>query len=90
MPSKSSAFLTLILLILAVSSYVSEGKGQGGSISGRVYARNYLGDYVPAGFATILVEGEHFETIVRTLRLSLLLHLITSNRKSLAYGVPLR
>jgi hypothetical protein len=53
-------------LILAVSSYVSEGKGQGGSISGRVYARNYLGDYVPAGFATILVEGEHFETIVRT------------------------
>jgi hypothetical protein len=66
MPSKSSAFLALILLILVVSSYISESKGQGGSISGRVYARNYLGDYVPAGFATILVEGEHLETIVRT------------------------
>ena len=60
MPSKSLAFLALILLILAAaSSYVSEGKGQGGSISGKVYARNYLGDYIPAGFATILVEGEH-------------------------------
>jgi len=66
MPSKSSAFLALILLILIASSYVWEGKSQGGSISGRVYARNYLGDYVPAGFATILVEGEHLETIVRT------------------------
>ncbi|WP_455282194.1 hypothetical protein [[Eubacterium] cellulosolvens] len=66
MPSKISAFLALILLILAASSYVSEGKSQGGSISGRVYARNYLGDYVPAGFATIMVEGEHLETIVRT------------------------
>ena len=66
MPSKSSAFLALILLILAASSYVSEGKGQGGSISGKVYARNYIGDYFPAGFAKILVEGEHLETIIRT------------------------
>ncbi|WP_455368384.1 hypothetical protein [[Eubacterium] cellulosolvens] len=66
MPSKTPAFLILILVILLTSSCVSEGEGQGGSISGRVYARTYLGDYVPAGFATILVEGEHLETIVRT------------------------
>jgi hypothetical protein len=65
MPSTSPAILVLMLVILVTSS-ISESEGQGGSISGRVYARNYLGDYVPAGFATILVEGEHIETIVRT------------------------
>ena len=65
MPSNPSIFI-LMLVILVTSSSILESSGQGGSISGRVYARNYLGDYVPAGFATILVQGEHIETIVNT------------------------
>ncbi|MBS7623100.1 hypothetical protein KEJ39_05425 [Candidatus Bathyarchaeota archaeon] len=56
----------LFLSTLAVTLTTPFTECQGAAISGRVYVRNYLRDLVPAGFSTIIVKGDSFETIIRT------------------------
>lgn len=60
------AAAAVLLLALAFAFNFPEAECQGGAVRGRVYARDYLGDYVPVGFATIIVRSEFFETYTRT------------------------
>ncbi|MEM3004375.1 MAG: hypothetical protein QXK96_03665 [Candidatus Bathyarchaeia archaeon] len=61
---KAATILFLSVLTWTLATAFTEG--QGAAISGRVYVRNYLRDLVPAGFSTIIVKGDSFETIIRT------------------------
>jgi hypothetical protein len=61
-----SAASSLFLLVLALAFIIPSTEGQGGAVRGQVFARDYLGDYVPAGFATIIARSEFFETTMKT------------------------
>lgn len=56
----------LLLSILAVTLVIPPTQGQGAAVRGQVFARDYLRNLVPAGFAAIMVRGESFETTIRT------------------------
>ncbi|MEM2841235.1 MAG: carboxypeptidase-like regulatory domain-containing protein [Candidatus Bathyarchaeia archaeon] len=57
----------MILVFIMASTFNSQTvEGQGGAVRGRVYARDALGNYVPAGFVTITVIGDSFKTYTST------------------------
>ena len=58
--------VTFLLFILISTSNTALTEGQGGAIRGQIYARDYLGNYVPVGFANIIAESEFFATTIRT------------------------
>ena len=55
----------LLLSMLAVIFAIPSTEGQA-AVRGQVFARDYLRNLVPAGFAAIMVRGESFETTIRT------------------------
>jgi len=63
LPSRRASIL--LLFILAVIFVIPSTEGQA-AVRGQVFARDYLRNLVPAGFAVIMVRGESFETTIRT------------------------